>query len=91
MHGSAQESLDALDAHLCYEPGEQGVRGDVEGHSQSQIAGSLVHLATELPLRHMKLHNEEKACSDIVLIGCSPHLAYMIIYTHELGAVPGKA
>ena len=40
------------------EAGQQRVGGDVEGHAQPQVARPLVHLAGQLPLRHVELRRK---------------------------------
>lgn len=40
---------------VCDHVGEQGVAGDVEGHTQSHVSRPLVQLAGQLPIYHVEL------------------------------------
>lgn len=42
--------------HMCDHVGQERVTGDVEGHSESHVRRSLVHLAGQLSVAHVELH-----------------------------------
>ena len=40
---------------VCDHVGEQGVAGNVEGHTQAHVSRPLVQLAGQLPIHHVEL------------------------------------
>lgn len=42
--------------HMCDHVGQKRVTGNVEGHSESHVRRSLVHLAGQLSVAHVELH-----------------------------------
>lgn len=40
---------------MCDHVGEQGVAGNIEGHTQAHVSRPLVQLAGQLPIHHVEL------------------------------------
>ena len=45
-------------AHLCHHHGQQGIRGNVERHTQERVRTSLIQLATQFAVSHIKLEQD---------------------------------